>query len=77
LYNAKHKIIHLSNNENYQYYDIVGPICETADTFLRNAYLPKMQRGDYLAILSAGAYGEVMSSNYNMRNFSEHIRISK
>jgi diaminopimelate decarboxylase len=77
LYNAKHKIIHLSNNENYQYYDIVGPICETADTFLRNAYLPKIQRGDYLAILSAGAYGEVMSSNYNMRNFSEHIRISK
>ena len=47
--------------------DIVGPICESSDVFSKNAILPKMTSGDFLAIYSAGAYGAVMSSEYNSR----------
>ncbi|MBR5385142.1 MAG: diaminopimelate decarboxylase, partial [Bacteroidales bacterium] len=49
-------------------YDVVGPICESSDVFARNCSLPLTQRGDLIAIRSAGAYGSVMSSNYNMRD---------
>lgn len=48
-------------------YDVVGPVCETGDTFARDRLLPAMQDGDRLAFLSAGAYGAVMSSEYNTR----------
>ena len=50
-----------------QSYTIVGPICETSDTIAKSVPLPPLQSGDYLAILSAGAYGMVMASNYNAR----------
>ena len=48
-------------------YDVVGPICETADTFATDEVLPLSRRGDIIVFLSAGAYGESMSSKYNMR----------
>jgi diaminopimelate decarboxylase len=48
-------------------YDVVGPICETGDTFTRERALPPLQSGDLIAFLSAGAYGAVMSSEYNSR----------
>ena len=48
-------------------YDIVGPICESSDTFAKNFLLPETRRGDLLAIRSAGAYGETMASQYNCR----------
>lgn len=48
-------------------YDVVGPICETSDCFGKSVMLPKTQRGDLIAIRTAGAYGEVMASNYNLR----------
>ena len=47
--------------------DVVGPICESGDTFARDRKLPPVQPGDYLALMSAGAYGSVMASNYNSR----------
>ncbi len=47
--------------------DVVGPICESSDYFAKDRYLPPMQRGDLLAVFSAGAYGSAMSSNYNSR----------
>lgn len=47
--------------------DVVGPVCETGDFFARNRRLPAMERGDLLAVFSAGAYGMAMSSNYNSR----------
>ena len=47
--------------------DVVGPICESGDYFAKGRYLPPMSRGDLLAVFSAGAYGTVMSSNYNSR----------
>ena len=50
-----------------QTYDVVGPICESSDTFARDVTLPETRRGDLIAIRSAGAYGEAMSSQYNCR----------
>ena len=47
--------------------DVVGPICETGDTFARERMLPRVQPGALMAILDAGAYGTVMSSPYNAR----------
>ena len=56
-----------SELENKIVADIVGPICESSDVFSKNTILPKMTSGDFLAIYSAGAYGAVMSSEYNSR----------
>lgn len=67
LYNAHHSIINLSSNEAEEIYDVVGPICESTDVFDKAIRLPKTHRGDFLAILSAGAYGEIMASGYNCR----------
>lgn len=49
-------------------YDVVGPICESSDCFGKAIMLPETNRGDLIAIRSAGAYGEVMSSAYNLRD---------
>ncbi len=69
LYQAYHKIENLtSDSQNWELYDVVGPVCESADCFDKNVSLPSTQRGDLLAIRSAGAYGEVMISTYNLRD---------
>jgi len=67
LYQSYHKIENLSSNGIKKKYDVVGPICETSDTFGKSVLLPETKRGDLIAIRSAGAYGEVMSSQYNLR----------
>lgn len=71
LYNANHKIVNLTSNTSKVLYDIAGPICETSDYFGKSVLLPETKRGDIIAILSAGAYGEVMSSQYNLRTPAE------
>ena len=68
LYQAYHKIENLSSNGKKEKYDVVGPICETSDTFGKEVLLPWTKRGDLIVIRSAGAYGEVMSSRYNLRD---------
>jgi diaminopimelate decarboxylase len=68
LYQAHHKIENLSSEGNVYRYDVVGPVCESADTFAKFIELPETRRGDILAIRSVGAYGEVMASRYNMRD---------
>jgi diaminopimelate decarboxylase len=73
LYQSYHKIENLSNfefrisNFEFQKYDVVGPICESSDTFGKSILLPETKRGDLIAIRSVGAYGEVMASEYNLR----------
>lgn len=68
LYEAFHKIDNLSNNgEADKKYDVVGPVCETSDTFGKDVPLPETLRGHLITIQSAGAYGEVMAGNYNLR----------
>lgn len=68
LYEAQHKIENLSSEApEKKPYDVAGPVCESSDVFARNILLDETQRGDFLAIYSTGAYGQVMSSFYNMR----------
>ena len=67
LYQAHHKIENLSSREPLRTYDVVGPICESSDVFDKAIELPCCHRGDLIAIRSAGAYGEIMASQYNCR----------
>lgn len=67
LYQAYHKIENISSEEPKEAYDVVGPICESTDVFAKQIDLNKTHRGDLLAIRSAGAYGEIMASQYNCR----------
>jgi diaminopimelate decarboxylase len=69
LYQAYHQIENLSRRENSSVkYDVVGPICESTDCFGKEVLLPETLRNDIFAIRSTGAYGEVMASNYNLRD---------
>ncbi len=67
LYQAYHKIENISSEEPTETYDVVGPICESSDVFAKAIDLNKTHRGDLLALRSAGAYGEIMASQYNCR----------
>lgn len=72
LYDSHHKIVNLtSHGEECETYDVVGPICESSDVFSTDERLPVTRRGDLIAILSAGAYGESMASTYNMRSLPQ------
>ncbi|MEI6048858.1 MAG: diaminopimelate decarboxylase [Bacteroidota bacterium] len=68
LYQAHHKIENLTSAGNIYRYDVVGPICESSDTFAKYIELPETKRGDIISIRSAGAYGEAMASRYNLRD---------
>lgn len=71
LYDAHHRIINLTSTEPEETYDVVGPICESSDVFDKNIRLAGTKRGDLIAMLSAGAYGEIMASGYNCRRLPE------
>jgi diaminopimelate decarboxylase len=68
LYQAYHKIENLTSHGKTKKYDVVGPICESSDTFGKEVPLPETRRDDLIAIRSAGAYGEIMRLNYNLRD---------
>jgi diaminopimelate decarboxylase len=80
LYNAYHQIIpvtrHPADWARTETTDIVGPVCETGDFFARDRELPAVAEGDLLAILDVGAYGMVLSSNYNTRRRPAEILVS-
>lgn len=67
LYQAYHKIENISSELGMQTYDVVGPVCESSDVFGKAVDLNEVRRGDFIAIRSAGAYGEAMASQYNCR----------
>ncbi len=67
FYQAYHKIENISNDDALDTYDVVGPICESSDVFAKDYQLNGCHRGNLLAIRSAGAYGEIMASQYNCR----------
>ena len=71
MYDAYHRIENLSSNLPLQTYDVVGPICESSDVFGKEVELNEARRGDLIALRSAGAYGEVMSSMYNLRKLPQ------
>lgn len=67
MYDAYHRMENITSDETPELYDVVGPICESSDVFGKEVELNKAHRGDLLAFRSAGAYGEVMASQYNCR----------
>lgn len=67
MYDAYHNIEALKGGEASERYDVVGPICESADIFGKDRMLPELNEGDLIAIETAGAYGAAMASNYNGR----------
>ena len=73
LYQAFHKIENITSDEAVEAYDVVGPICESSDVFGKAIDLNQVKRGDLLALRSAGAYGEIMASQYNLRKLPEAI----
>lgn len=73
LYQAYHKIENLTSDGKKLRYDVVGPICESSDTFGKSVYLPETHRGDFIAIRLAGAYGEAMASRYNLRPLPQAV----
>jgi diaminopimelate decarboxylase len=73
LYQARHKIENLTSDGKINKYDVVGPVCESADTFAKFIELPETRRGDIIAIRSAGAYGEAMASRYNLRDLPRSV----
>ena len=76
LYDAYHGIEAVENRDaEARTYDVVGPICETGDTFSQERRLPEMQRGDLAVIKSAGAYGFCMASNYNTRPLPAEVLV--
>ena len=77
MYDAYHNIVALSDNGNKKDYTIAGPICESSDILAKKISLPEQQTGNYLAICDTGAYGAVMSSNYNTKGLPAEILIHK
>jgi diaminopimelate decarboxylase len=78
FYDSYHEIIPVSRGKSKATIssDVVGPICESGDYFAKNRPLPKVGEGDYLALLSAGAYGSVMGSNYNSRGLIAEVLVN-
>ena len=73
LYDAYHHIENLTAETPNVFvtYDVVGPICESSDVFIKNYGMPRTKRGDLIAFRSAGAYGEIMASGYNCRTLPQ------
>jgi diaminopimelate decarboxylase len=81
LYGAFHKIDNISamgrEDQTEQLYDVVGPVCESSDVWGAGRFLPRSQRGDVLALRSTGAYGQVMSSRYNLRDLAQAVYLDE
>jgi diaminopimelate decarboxylase len=76
MYDAYHHIRPVKPREGEPVtYDVVGPICETGDTFTRDRALPPLEAGDLVAFMTAGAYGAAMSSEYNSRLLAPEVLV--
>lgn len=74
LYEAHHNIENITSaSSDTETYDVVGPICESSDCFGKDEVLPVTKRGDLVALRSAGAYGQIMASNYNCRKIPASV----
>jgi diaminopimelate decarboxylase len=77
FYDSYHEIVPLTRKPGLSISgDVVGPVCESGDFFAKNRRLPKVAEGDYLALMSAGAYGFVMASNYNSRSHAAEVLLN-
>lgn len=73
LYDAYHRIENIVSSKPDEVYDVVGPVCESSDVFCKDCKIPETERGDLLAIRSAGAYGEAMAFGYNCRELPKAV----
>jgi diaminopimelate decarboxylase len=79
MYGARHEIIPVTEaptSSAYEPVDVVGPVCETTDSFAKNYHLPPLKAGDLVAFLSAGAYGAAMASMYNARPLVPEVMVA-
>ena len=77
FYEAYHEIVPITRkNSTRLKSDVVGPICESGDFFCQDRPLPRVAPGEYLALMSAGAYGSVMASNYNTRPLPAEVMVN-
>jgi len=79
MYEAHHDIVPVAEAEagvEYRPFDVVGPVCESGDTFARERMMPPLQSGDMVAFRSAGAYGAVMASEYNARPLIPEVLVN-
>mgnify|MGYP001772594927 CR=1 FL=1 len=76
MYGARHEIAPVKPREGNEIYSIGGPVCESSDVFADGVKLPRVERGDLLALLDAGAYGISMASNYNIRPIPAVVVVS-
>src|SRR5260370_1238406 len=78
LYGAHHEIVpvrrRVDSSVKFESVDVVGPVCESGDFFARDREMPRVEEGELLAILDAGAYGMALASNYNPRPAPFHTR---
>ncbi|MBM4400937.1 MAG: hypothetical protein FJ045_03195 [Crenarchaeota archaeon] len=79
MYGSYHQVLVANNLDapEKETYDVVGPICESGDALAKDRRLPKIQEGDLLAVLNAGAYGYAMSSQYNARPRAAEVLVKK
>jgi diaminopimelate decarboxylase len=78
LYDAWHDIVPLvDDSRTMQTYDVVGPVCETGDTFARDRELPECRAGDLVMIKATGAYGASMASTYNSRPLAAEVLLDR
>jgi len=77
MYEAYHQINKVTQNDSSELktYDVVGPVCETGDTFAKARKVHAAEQGDLIAIMSSGAYGAVMSSTYNTRMLAPEVMV--
>lgn len=76
MYDAHHEILAVDiTNSTHKTYDVVGPVCETGDTFSKNRQVNESKSGDLIAIMSCGAYGAVMASTYNTRMLAPEVMV--
>ena len=75
IYGAYHEIVPARQRDGHESYDFVGPVCESSDIFGSNRRVSKLESGDLVAILNAGAYGAAMSSNYNTRPLPPEVLV--
>jgi diaminopimelate decarboxylase len=78
MYDAWHDIVPVSDEERpSEIYDVVGPVCESSDTFARDRELPMCESGDLLMIKATGAYGAAMASTYNSRPLAAEVLLDR
>ena len=75
LYDAHHDVLPVKNTDEAITADLVGPVCESGDYIAKNRPLPLLSRGDFFAIMSAGAYGMVQACTYNSRGLPAEVLV--